>query len=99
MITDIFPSSTQALAGAVFNTIAQLGSSVGLSAIAVISAAVEKASPYPDQSPAAIMAGYRAAFWACFGTMLFVAFIGLVGLRNVRKLGVGDDHERNWTQT
>ncbi|EGD90788.1 hypothetical protein H112_01367 [Trichophyton rubrum D6] len=94
MITDIFPSSTQALAGAVFNTIAQLGSSVGLSAIAVISAAVEKASPYPDQSPAAIMAGYRAAFWACFGTMLFVAFIGFVGLWNVRKLGVEDDHER-----
>ncbi|KAM5453441.1 hypothetical protein MaudCBS49596_002643 [Microsporum audouinii] len=92
MITDIFPSSTQALAGAVFNTIAQLGSSVGLSAIAVISATVEKASPYPDQSPEAIMAGYRAAFWACFATMLIVAFIGLVGLRNVRKLGVGAAH-------
>ncbi|EFR04066.1 integral membrane protein [Nannizzia gypsea CBS 118893] len=95
MITDIFPSSTQALAGAVFNTIAQLGSSVGLSAIAVISAAVEKSSPFPDQSPKAIMAGYRAAFWACFGTMLIVAFIGFVGLRNVRKLGVGDDHVRS----
>ncbi|KAK2838284.1 hypothetical protein FQN49_006432 [Arthroderma sp. PD_2] len=92
MITDIFPSSTQALAGAVFNTIAQLGSSVGLSAIAVISAAIEKSSPYPDQSPMAIMAGYRAAFWACFVTMLIVAFIGFVGLRNVRKLGIEAEH-------
>ncbi|WEW54723.1 hypothetical protein PRK78_000147 [Emydomyces testavorans] len=93
LITDIFPPSTHALAGAVFNTIAQLGTSVGLCAIAVVSSAVQHSSGYPGESHQALMAGYRAAFWACFAMMVATVMIGFVGLRNIRKLGMATTEE------
>ncbi|KMU82387.1 efflux protein [Coccidioides immitis H538.4] len=80
LITDIFAPSTHALAGAVFNTIAQLGTSVGLCVIAVVSAAVQHSSNYPKDSPDALISGYRAAFWTCFAMMVTTVIISSVGI-------------------
>ncbi|KAI2012194.1 hypothetical protein LOZ52_003831 [Ophidiomyces ophidiicola] len=87
IITDIFPESTHALAGAVFNTIAQLGTSIGLCAIAVISSAAKRSSGYPEDSPNALMTGYRAAFWTCFAMTASTIVVACIGLRNIRRLG------------
>ncbi|EEP77980.1 predicted protein [Uncinocarpus reesii 1704] len=87
IITDIFPASTHALAGAVFNTIAQLGTSIGLCTIAIVSAATKRSSGYPEDSPDALLAGYRGAFWTCFVMMVATVLIGLTGLRKIHRLG------------
>ncbi|KAF9639941.1 integral membrane protein [Lasiodiplodia theobromae] len=89
VITNIFPPSTQALAGAVFNTVAQFGGAVGLAVMAVISSNVTEQSDYAVKtSPPALLEGYRAAFWACFAAMILSVGIGCAGLRDVGKFGV-----------
>ena len=88
IITDAFSEDTQALAGAVFNTVAQVGNSVGLMVMAVISSSITLRSQYPDKtSPQALLVGYRVVFWVCFGLLAFGSVIGTVGLRKVGKLG------------
>lgn len=87
VITDVFPPNMHALAGAVFNTIAQLGTSLGMSTVAIVSSYATKASRFPDkESPDALLAGYRAAFWTCALLMLFTVGTSF-GLRCVGKLG------------
>jgi MFS family permease len=89
IITDIFPPNTQALAGAVFNTVSQFGTSIGITIAAIISASVTNGSPYmPKNSPDALMLGYRAVFWTCFGIMILSCCVGIVGLRKVGKVGL-----------
>lgn len=89
VIADSFSPKTQALAGAVFNTVAQFGTSIGLTAFAIISATVTQNSAYADKSsPEALMAGYRAVFWTCFGLMMAASGIGAWGLRKVGKVGL-----------
>ena len=92
MITEVFSPQTQALAGAVFNTISQLGTSMGIAVMAVI------AQSFTDNSlangtdlPQAYLAGYRAVFWACFVLMMLAADMGYWGLRGVGKLGTRKD--------
>ncbi|EMC99772.1 hypothetical protein BAUCODRAFT_119348 [Baudoinia panamericana UAMH 10762] len=92
VVSDVFPTRTQALAGAVFNTLGQLGSSIGLTSMAVISSAVTQDSGYADESSkAAIMAGYRADFWTMFACMVGVCVIGGWGLRGLGKVGLKRD--------
>lgn len=82
----------QALSGAVFNTCAQLGTAIGLGITSVVAASVTNDSRYPDKSsPDALMAGYRAAFWAMFAWMLIVCLVCFFGLRRVGKIGVKRD--------
>ena len=89
IITDAFSPKTQALAGAVFNTVAQFGNSLGVMIMAVISTAVTRNSQYADKtSPEALLAGYRAVFWACFAMMLAACVVGAVGLRRVGMVGL-----------
>ncbi|KAL9099678.1 MAG: hypothetical protein Q9163_004852 [Psora crenata] len=89
IITDSFPDSTQALAGAVFNTVSQFGTAVGIAVMAVISTSVTNESSTADKtSPDALMVGYRAAFWACFALMVLATLTGAIGLRNVWRVGV-----------
>jgi hypothetical protein len=72
----------------VFNTVAQLGSSIGLTTTSVISLTVSKDSPMQDKtSPAALMNGYRATFWALFAWMAAACVIGSFGLRKLGKVG------------
>ncbi|QIW95600.1 hypothetical protein AMS68_001118 [Peltaster fructicola] len=88
VITSVFPTRTQALAGGVFNTISQIGKSVGLALVAVIAADVTGKSSYVDKtSPDALMEGYRATFWYCFATILSTCVLIGLGLRNIGKVG------------
>ena len=83
IVSDVFPDKSQALAGAVFNTFAQLGASIGICVMSVISASVTAKSKIEDKnSPAALMEGYRVSFWTLFACMLAAAVIGGLGLRN-----------------
>jgi MFS family permease len=89
IITDAFTTKTQGLAGAVFNTIAQFGTSIGLTIFAIISAGVTQGSVYSNKSsPEALMAGYRAVFWICFGLMVAACGVGAWGLRKVGNVGL-----------
>jgi MFS family permease len=88
VITDSFPTSTQALAGAVFNTMAQFGTSIGIAIMAVISSSVshEHSASNPTTN-SALMQGYRAAFWGCFALMIMTVLVGIWGLRSVYRVG------------
>jgi len=88
LITSVFPPKTQGLAGGVFNTISQIGKSVGLALVAVIAATVTKESDFTDkESPRALLQGYIATFWFCFGLILATLAISVWGLRRVGKVG------------
>jgi len=92
IISAVFPSRTQALGGAVFNTCSQLGTSIGLTITSVIADSRTAASGDVDKtSPNAFMAGYRAVFWALFAWMVFVCLVGVLGLRRVGKIGIKQD--------
>jgi hypothetical protein len=92
VVSDIFPTRTQALAGAVFNTVAQFGTSIGLTAMAVISSSATKSSKYVEKTePDALMVGYRASFWAAFSWIALACFIGAFGLRKLGKVGLKKD--------
>jgi cytochrome b561 len=88
----VFPLRTQALGGAVFNTCAQLGTSIGLTFTSVISESVTATSDEANKSsPNALMTGYRAVFWALFALMVAVFLTGALGLRRVGKIGAKQD--------
>lgn len=88
LITSVFPAKTQGLAGGVFNTISQIGKSVGLALVAVIASSVTHNSNYVDKSsPDALMVGYRATFWFCFSLCASTLFLVAWGLRSIGKVG------------
>lgn len=92
LVSDVFPQRTQALAGALFNTVTQLGVSIGLTTMSVISATVSREADGRDKhGPEALMEGYRATFWACFAWMVTVCIVGGFGLRKLGKVGVKKD--------
>lgn len=89
VITSVFPAKTQALAGGVFNTIAQIGKSVGLATSGLIAASVTENSKWADkQSPQALMEGYRAAFWYTFAVSVGTALLFSWGLRGIGRVGM-----------
>ena len=92
IVSDVFPVRTQALAGAVFNTVSQLGVSIGLTTMSVISATVTDKLEAPEKhTPEALMKGYRAAFWTLFAWMLTACVVGGFGLRKIGKVGAKRD--------
>ena len=92
VITDIFPKETQAIAGGVYQAVSQLGISIGIAVMAVISNNVTDQSSFPDkQSPEALLKGFRAVFWACFGMMIVSTLVGMWGLRGRRNIGKRSD--------
>jgi MFS family permease len=68
IIADAFPASKQSLAGGVFNTVSQIGNSVGLTIGAVISATVTT-HEYKPSSIEALEKSFRATFWFCLAAM------------------------------
>ncbi|CAO2654471.1 Nn.00g112040.m01.CDS01 [Neocucurbitaria sp. VM-36] len=89
VITSVFPQRTQGLAGGVFNTIAQIGKSVGLATSAVIATSVTEHSRYREkESPAALMEGFRAAFWYLFALSCATGLLFTWGLRGIGKVGM-----------
>lgn len=92
VVTDVFPPRTQALAGAVFNTVAQLGASIGLSVMAVIASSVSNNSKSRNISPQdKLMLGYRASFWTAFAWMAAASVIAVCGLRGIGRIGLKRD--------
>jgi MFS family permease len=89
VITSVFPARTQGLAGGVFNTVAQIGKSVGLATSGVIAASVTEHSRYRDkEGPEALMEGFRAAFWYLFALSCSTGGLFVWGLRGIGKVGV-----------
>ncbi|KAF3764222.1 hypothetical protein M406DRAFT_258472 [Cryphonectria parasitica EP155] len=94
VITTNFPGKSQGLAGGVFNTVAQLGNSIGLAITAMIAAAVTNAAGNDgmvtkggltyDESA---LQGYRSGFWTCFAAAVVSTFISSIGLRGAGKVG------------
>lgn len=95
VITKAFPANTQALAGGVFNTVAQFGNSVGLAVTAAIASSVTAHetpdAAVPRDSPEALLLGYRAVFWTIFAAMLTTCFVSVFGLRRVGIIGLKND--------
>lgn len=92
VISAVFPQHTQARGGAVFNTCAQLGASIGFTITSVIANSETAASSDPDKtSPNALLAGYRAVFWAMFAWMICVCLVAVLGLRRIGKIGMKED--------
>ncbi|KFY22703.1 hypothetical protein V493_06382 [Pseudogymnoascus sp. VKM F-4281 (FW-2241)] len=92
LITSVFPPKTHGLAGGVFNTISNIGNSVGLAITAVVASSVTLSEKGKDESAAEmLMDGYRATFWLCFGANIMVLAIIGFGLRKIGKVGIKVD--------
>jgi MFS family permease len=92
LITSVFPQETHGLAGGVFNTIANIGYSVGLAVTAVVASSVTMAKEGNGESTVeALMDGYRATFWLCFGVDILILGVVAFGLRKIGKVGVKVD--------
>ena len=87
VITSVFPSKTHGLAGAVFNALAQISTSVGLAVAALVSNGVSGGNLDVD----GLEKGYRAAFWTVAAAQAAMLLITAVGLRGVGKVGLKRD--------
>lgn len=103
IVSDSFPERDQALAGALFNTVAQFGMSLGMGSCQVVALGViesdksgmEGVGGHGDstemENPVELLKGYRASFWTMFGYMLVCVVIAIVGLRKTGKVGLKKD--------
>ncbi|KAF2269679.1 integral membrane protein [Lojkania enalia] len=98
VITTNFPGKSQALAGGVFNTVAQLGNSIGLAVTAMIAAAVSDAAGRGKTATSgsltynySLLQGYRSGFWICFAAAVVSTLISSFGLRKAGKVGKKKD--------
>ncbi|KAF3010735.1 hypothetical protein E8E13_006922 [Curvularia kusanoi] len=99
VVSDSFPEKDQALAGAVFNTVAQFGMSLGMGSCQVVALGVigadEGSGGHGESAgsddPNELLKGYRASFWTMFGYMLCCVVIAVAGLRNAGKVGLKKD--------
>ncbi|KAI3553346.1 hypothetical protein CABS03_12714 [Colletotrichum abscissum] len=87
IITNNFPGKSQALAGGVFNTVAQSGNSIGLAVTAMIAASVQEAAVSEKMATSGSLQGYRSRFWTCFAAAVVVTLISSTGLRKAGKVG------------
>lgn len=89
LITSVFPPQTHGLAGGVFNTVSNIGNSVGLAITAVVASGVTLSEKGP--SAEILMDGYRASYWVCFGANVFALVVVAFGLRKIGKVGIKID--------
>lgn len=87
LITSMFSATTQSLAGGVFNTVAQIGKSMGLALAALVANGITTHSSFDHQGLKALMEGYRGAFWFSFAINSLTLGISVWGLRKVGKVG------------
>ena len=91
VITGAYPSK-DALAGGVFNVFAQLGNSIGLAVTAAVAARVSaRLGGGGGGEGEVLFEGYRAAFWICAASMVFVTGITWWGLKGGGKVGRKSD--------
>lgn len=89
VITAQFPAKTQGLAGGVFNTVSQVGKSVGLALSAVIANSVTQGRSGREEDR--LLEGYKATFWFCLSLNLTTLVLGVWGLRTIGKVGLKRD--------
>jgi MFS family permease len=83
IVSESFPEDMQALAGAVFNTVAQFGMSLGMGSCQVVALGVQG-----NKGEGALLGGYRASFWLMVAYMLVCGGIAVVGLRKAGRVGL-----------
>lgn len=88
IITAEFEENTQALAGGVFNTMAQIGKSVGLALSAIVASSVSEKAKSSASHEERLLEGYRAAWWFTMAATAACFFVTLFGLRNIGKVGL-----------
>ncbi|KAF3390534.1 Aminotriazole resistance protein [Penicillium rolfsii] len=92
VMTTTLPQDRHGIAGGVYNTIAQVGRSFGLTFSTIIANLVtDRYPPFEHDSPLALLDGYRAAFWYCFAANLVTLGVIIWGLRRIGRVGVKDD--------
>ncbi|KAL2829864.1 major facilitator superfamily domain-containing protein [Aspergillus pseudoustus] len=90
IITRAYPGQNQALAGAVFNSVSQVGNSVGLAVSAAIAASVTEHSGKTGNDEGTLV-GYQAAYWLMFAAMVVVCGVSWFGLRSGGYVGKKSD--------
>jgi MFS family permease len=90
IVSNSFRESEQALAGAVFNTVAQFGMSLGMGSCQVVALGVQGKGDgaFEHVDDGQLLRGYRASYWLMCGYMVVCVGIAVVGLRKVGKVGV-----------
>lgn len=96
IVSDNFSKDTQALAGGVFNTVAQFGQSLGIGICQVVALGVmgptgsgqQEGNSVEGKEETALLKGYRASFWTMFAFMVVCGFIAIIGLRKAGKVGL-----------
>ena len=91
IVSDEFPEETQALAGAVFNTVAQFGMSLGLGVCQVVSFGVGGGEDGGSGEGLSLLKGYQASFWTMFACMVVCGMVAVAGLRKAGRVGVKRD--------
>lgn len=89
VITSEFDERTQGLAGGVFNTVAQIGKSVGIAISAVVASSITaRMSQVAHSHEERLLEGYRGAWWFTFTATVICIFITFWGMRSISKVGV-----------
>jgi MFS family permease len=99
IVSDSFPKKTQGLAGAVFSTASQFGTSLGVGLCQMVALGVmgsdSNSSGNSDgansESVRDLLRGYRAGFWTMFASMMCCIIIAIMGLRKTGKVGLKKD--------
>ncbi|KAL2670524.1 hypothetical protein Neosp_014312 [[Neocosmospora] mangrovei] len=84
VVTAAFPTRTQALAGSVFNMVAQIGKSVGIATTVVIARQVTAGGGDKES----LLRGYKAGWWYNCALGFASVVVSFWGLRTVGKLGI-----------
>lgn len=101
IVSNSFPEDTQALAGAVFNTVAQFGMTLGMGSCQVVALGIqdresreggvstaEGGAAFENPDAGAVLKGYRASYWLMFAYMVVCGVIAVVGLRKAGRVGL-----------
>lgn len=92
VVTAAFPSKMQALAGGVFNMLAQIGKSVGIATTAMIAQQVTESMRVKGfGGPEALLNGYTAGWYYNCGMGFLTVAVSFWGLKSVGKLGIKKD--------
>lgn len=87
--TQSLPRKDQAVAGAMFQTVAGIGRAMFLPVTAIIQSSTQnKALDGGASQKHAFLRGLRAAEWFCVACMIFSLFVTMIGLRNIGKIGL-----------
>ncbi|KAE8327852.1 major facilitator superfamily domain-containing protein [Aspergillus sergii] len=87
VMTDSLPAKTQALAGGVFNMLAQVGKSVDTATSALIARQITSEVDHAE-SATALLKGYKAGWWYNCGLGFVSVAVSFWGLRSVKRLEI-----------